>query len=217
MYLASHAPVSRRRSYFTQALCVPSDGLVLVPHTPVLPFSKPCFSAMFLLLPPLTCRFLMLLFVSHTPTFHFTEALCSKQCCCLLSHTHRLVFPFSNPRFNAIFLSLTPPMYHFSKPRFDTMFLLLSRTPLSFKPQTFVSTPCFFLSLKRSRFFIACLNEPLFSAYFLFLFQEKQFSLCDFGSAGGTFVRLASGVPTPLYPSMMIMLGKHQVRSARVP
>lgn len=43
------------------------------------------------------------------------------------------------------------------------------------------------------------------------LCQEKQFSLCDFGSAGGTFVRLASGVPTPLYPSMMIMLGKHQV------
>ncbi|CAN0317869.1 unnamed protein product, partial [Hapterophycus canaliculatus] len=40
--------------------------------------------------------------------------------------------------------------------------------------------------------------------------EEKQFSLCDFGSAGGTFVRLASGVPTPLYPSMMIMLGKHQ-------
>ncbi|CAM9205658.1 unnamed protein product [Ectocarpus sp. 8 AP-2014] len=41
--------------------------------------------------------------------------------------------------------------------------------------------------------------------------EEKQFSLCDFGSAGGTFVRLASGVPTPLYPSMMIMLGKHQL------
>lgn len=41
--------------------------------------------------------------------------------------------------------------------------------------------------------------------------QEKQFSLIDFGSAGGTFVRLATGVPTPLYPSMMIMLGKHQV------
>lgn len=41
--------------------------------------------------------------------------------------------------------------------------------------------------------------------------KDKQFSLCDFGSAGGTFVRLASGVPTPLYPSMMIMLGKHQV------
>lgn len=36
--------------------------------------------------------------------------------------------------------------------------------------------------------------------------------MCDFGSAGGTFVRLASGVPTPLYPSMMILLGKHQVR-----
>lgn len=42
--------------------------------------------------------------------------------------------------------------------------------------------------------------------------QEKQFSLCDFGSAGGTFVRLATGIPTPLYPGMMIMLGKHQVR-----
>eukprot|EP00752_Nemacystus_decipiens_P007718 g6901.t1 len=40
---------------------------------------------------------------------------------------------------------------------------------------------------------------------------EKQFSLCDFGSAGGTFVRLATGVPTPLYPGMMIMLGKHQL------
>lgn len=41
--------------------------------------------------------------------------------------------------------------------------------------------------------------------------QDKQFSLIDFGSAGGTFVRLATGVPTPMYPSMMIMLGKHQV------
>lgn len=41
--------------------------------------------------------------------------------------------------------------------------------------------------------------------------QERQFSLCDFGSAGGTFVRLGSGVPTPLFPGMMIMLGKHQV------
>eukprot|EP00903_Cladosiphon_okamuranus_P019148 g17614.t2 len=41
--------------------------------------------------------------------------------------------------------------------------------------------------------------------------EEKQFSLCDFGSAGGTFVRLATGVPTPLYPGMMIMLGKHQL------
>lgn len=41
--------------------------------------------------------------------------------------------------------------------------------------------------------------------------QDKQFSLVDFGSAGGTFVRLATGVPTPLYPGLMIMLGKHQV------
>eukprot|EP00904_Undaria_pinnatifida_P004994 jgi/Undpi1/1624/HiC_scaffold_11.g05014.m1 len=47
--------------------------------------------------------------------------------------------------------------------------------------------------------------------------DEKQFSLCDFGSAGGTFVRLASGVPTPLYPSMMIMLGKHQLEVTQVP
>lgn len=44
--------------------------------------------------------------------------------------------------------------------------------------------------------------------------QDKRFSLCDFGSAGGTFVRLASEVPTPLYPGMMIMLGKHQVGAA---
>ncbi|CAN0400253.1 unnamed protein product [Pylaiella littoralis] len=46
--------------------------------------------------------------------------------------------------------------------------------------------------------------------------EEKQFSLCDFGSAGGTFVRLASGAHTPLYPSMMIMLGKHQLEVTEV-
>lgn len=56
-----------------------------------------------------------------------------------------------------------------------------------------------------------CLDVALLSHPPSYVIQEKQFSLCDFGSAGGTFVRLASGVPTPLYPSMMIMLGKHQV------
>ncbi|CAM9681330.1 unnamed protein product [Phaeothamnion confervicola] len=44
--------------------------------------------------------------------------------------------------------------------------------------------------------------------------EERQFYLRDFGSAGGTFVRVPFGVPKPLAPGMMVMLGKHQVRSA---
>lgn len=41
--------------------------------------------------------------------------------------------------------------------------------------------------------------------------QDNLFSLRDLGSAGGTFVRLESGVSTLLYPGMIIMLGRHQV------
>ncbi|CAM9453747.1 unnamed protein product [Chrysoparadoxa australica] len=41
--------------------------------------------------------------------------------------------------------------------------------------------------------------------------KERKFSLRDFGSAGGTFVRVPFGVPKPLYPGIMVMLGKHQL------
>ncbi|CAN0064908.1 unnamed protein product [Ectocarpus sp. 4 AP-2014] len=41
--------------------------------------------------------------------------------------------------------------------------------------------------------------------------EDKLFSLRDLGSAGGTFVRLESGVSTLLYPGMIILLGRHQL------
>ncbi|KAG5187994.1 WD repeat, SAM and U-box domain-containing 1 [Tribonema minus] len=40
---------------------------------------------------------------------------------------------------------------------------------------------------------------------------DKCFKIRDEGSAGGTFVRVPYGVPKPLYPGLMIMLGKHQL------
>lgn len=42
--------------------------------------------------------------------------------------------------------------------------------------------------------------------------SEKEFKIKDFGSAGGTFLRLPFKAPRPLYPGLMIMIGKHQLK-----
>mmetsp|Transcript_14072 Transcript_14072/g.20798 ORF Transcript_14072/g.20798 Transcript_14072/m.20798 type:complete len:478 (+) Transcript_14072:189-1622(+) len=41
--------------------------------------------------------------------------------------------------------------------------------------------------------------------------SEKIFKIKDEGSAGGTFIRIPYGISKPLFPSLMIMLGKHQL------
>ncbi len=38
-----------------------------------------------------------------------------------------------------------------------------------------------------------------------------RFYIKDCCSAGGTYLRIAFGVPKPMYPGLMIMLGKHQL------
>ena len=40
---------------------------------------------------------------------------------------------------------------------------------------------------------------------------DECFKIKDEGSAGGTFVRIPFAAPKPLYPGLMIMLGKHQM------
>ncbi len=38
-----------------------------------------------------------------------------------------------------------------------------------------------------------------------------RFYIKDCCSAGGTYIRIAYGVPKPMYPGLMVMLGKHQL------
>ncbi len=38
-----------------------------------------------------------------------------------------------------------------------------------------------------------------------------RFYIKDCCSAGGTYLRIAYGIPKPMYPGLMIMLGKHQL------
>lgn len=45
----------------------------------------------------------------------------------------------------------------------------------------------------------------------MYIQSERQFRIKDKGSAGGTFIRVPFGVPKPLFPGLMIMLGKHQL------